>query len=106
MQRRWVSPTKLPFGGSGFNESRPKLLALLKDRSITRIVVEHIDWLTHFGFRYQKRFRNCKTEPLRSLLSDNYSDFFTIVNLAESDKEDLIANLVAIVSSFTARLYR
>jgi predicted site-specific integrase-resolvase len=33
-------------------ESRPKLLALLKDRSITRIVVEHKDWLTHFGFRY------------------------------------------------------
>jgi hypothetical protein len=32
-------------------------------------------------------------------LNDNYSDFFTIVNLAESDKEDLIANLVAIVSS-------
>jgi predicted site-specific integrase-resolvase len=46
------------------------------------------------------------TEPLRSLLSDNYSDFFTIVNLAESDKEDLIADLVAIVSSFTLRLYR
>jgi putative resolvase len=29
-----------------------------------------------------------------------------MVNRAENDKEDLIADLVAIVSSFTARLYR
>jgi predicted site-specific integrase-resolvase len=28
-----------------------------------------------------------------------------VVNVAENDKEDLIADLVAIVSSFTARLY-
>jgi predicted site-specific integrase-resolvase len=28
-----------------------------------------------------------------------------VVNLAENDKEDLIADLVAIVYSFTARLY-
>src|SRR5438067_6250688 len=37
---------------SGVNDSRPKLLALLKDQQITRIVVEHTDRLTHFGFRY------------------------------------------------------
>lgn len=28
-----------------------------------------------------------------------------VVNMAENDKEDLIADLVAIVYSFTARLY-
>src|SRR5712691_4856659 len=37
---------------SGVNESRPKLLSLLKDTSITRVVVEHRDRLTRFGFHY------------------------------------------------------
>jgi predicted site-specific integrase-resolvase len=35
---------------SGVNDSRPKLLALLQDTSVTRIVVEHRDRLTRFGF--------------------------------------------------------
>jgi putative resolvase len=34
------------------NDSRPKLLSLLKDSSITLIVVEHRDRLTRFGFHY------------------------------------------------------
>lgn len=37
---------------SGVNDSRPKLLSLLKDTSITRIVVEHQDRLTRFGANY------------------------------------------------------
>src|SRR5215469_14861301 len=37
---------------SSVNDSRPKLLALLKDRQATRIVVEHQDRLTRFGFCY------------------------------------------------------
>jgi len=36
---------------SGVNDSRPKLLALLKDHQTTRIVVEHKDHLTRFGFQ-------------------------------------------------------
>ena len=42
--------------GSGVNESRPKLLSLLRDPLITRVVVEHQDRLTHFGFRYIETF--------------------------------------------------
>jgi predicted site-specific integrase-resolvase len=38
--------------GSGVNDARPKLLALLDDQSIGLIVVEHKDRLTRFGFRY------------------------------------------------------
>ncbi len=78
---------------SGVNESRPKLLSLLKDTSITRIVVEHKDRLTRFGFHY-----------LETLL-ETTGRRIEVVNVAENDKEDLIADLVAIVSSFTARLY-
>src|SRR5215467_13905983 len=38
--------------GSGVNDNRAKFLALLANQSITRIVVEHQDRLTRFGFRY------------------------------------------------------
>ena len=78
---------------SGVSDSRPKLLSLLKDTSITRIVVEHKDRLTRFGFHY-----------LETLL-ETTGRHIEVVNVAENDKEDLIADLVAIVYSFTARLY-
>src|SRR3989442_2038253 len=38
--------------GSGVNDSLPKLLSLLRDPMITRLVVEQKDRLTRFGFRY------------------------------------------------------
>ena len=37
---------------SDVNDSRPNLLALLKDRQATRIVFERKDRLPRFGFRY------------------------------------------------------
>jgi predicted site-specific integrase-resolvase len=78
---------------SGVNDSRPKLLSLLKDTGVTRIVIEHKDRLTRFGFHY-----------LETLL-ETQGRTIEVVNVAENDKEDLIADLVAIVYSFTARLY-
>jgi putative resolvase len=39
---------------SGVNDSRPKLLALLKDRQTIRMVVEHTD---RFGFRFLETLR-------------------------------------------------
>jgi len=78
---------------SGVNDSRPKLLALLKDRQTTRIVVEHQDRLTRFGFRYLETLLELQGRTIE------------VVNVAENAKEDLIADLVAIVYSFTARLY-
>jgi predicted site-specific integrase-resolvase len=79
--------------GSGVNDSRPKLLGMLKDRQATRIVVEHKDRLTRFGFRYLETLLELQGRTIE------------VVNLAENEKEDLIADLVAIVSSFPARLY-
>jgi putative resolvase len=78
---------------SGVNDSRPKLLALLKDHQTTLIVVEHKDRLTRFGFRYLETLLELQGRTIE------------MVNVAENDKEDLIADLVAIVYSFTARLY-
>lgn len=78
---------------SGVNDSRPKLLGLLRDSSITRVVVEHRDRLTRFGYHYLETLLEAQGRAIE------------VVNLAENDKEDLIADLVAIVYSFTARLY-
>ena len=78
---------------SGANDARPKFLALLADPSITTIVVEHQDRATRFGFRY--------LETLLGLAGRRIE----VVNLAENDREDLLADLVSIVHSFAARLY-
>ena len=78
---------------SGVNDSRPKLVALLKDMSITTIVVEHRDRLTRFGFHYLETLLQAQGRKIE------------VVNVAENDKEDLIADLGVIVYSFTARLY-
>jgi predicted site-specific integrase-resolvase len=79
--------------GSGVNDSRPKLLALLEDQSLTLIVVEHQDRLTRFGFRY-----------LETLLRGQ-GRAIEVVNLAEDGTEDLLADLTSIMYSFCARLY-
>ena len=79
---------------SGVNDRRPKLHALLKDTSITLLVVEHRDRLTRFGFDYIETFLGAQGRKIE------------VVNLAENDeKEDVMADLLAIVYSFTARLY-
>jgi putative resolvase len=38
--------------GSGVNDTRPKLLKLLTNPTITLMVVEHKERLTRFGFNY------------------------------------------------------
>jgi putative resolvase len=79
--------------GSGVNDARPKLLAMLADPRIGLIVVEHKDRLTRFGFRYV------------DTLLKNQGRAIEVVNQAENGTEDLLADLTAIVYSFCARLY-
>ena len=78
---------------SGLNDKRPKLLQLLKNKKITRIVVEHSDRLTRFGFNY-----------IESWMSERNIEI-EIVNKADDDKKDLMDDFVSLVTSFTARLY-
>jgi predicted site-specific integrase-resolvase len=79
--------------GSGVNDARPKLLALLEDQTITLLVVEHKDRATRFGFRYLDTLLRSQGRAIE------------VVNLAENGQEDLLADLTAILYSFTARLY-
>ena len=78
---------------SGVNDSRPKFLALLRDPTMTTIVVEHKDRATRFGF--------CYLETLLELQGRG----FEVVNLAENNREDLLADLTSILYRFMARLY-
>lgn len=79
--------------GSGVNDNCPKFLALLADPSIGRIVIEHQDRGTRFGFRY-----------IETLLK-TYGREIEVVNQAENSTEDLLADLTSIIYSFCARLY-
>src|SRR5258708_158281 len=79
--------------GSGVNDARPRLLALLDDQSLGLIVVEHQDRLTRFGFRYLETLLKAQGRAIE------------VVNQAENGTEDVLADLTAIVYSFCARLY-
>jgi putative resolvase len=79
--------------GSGVNDNRPQFLALLADPSIRRIVIEHKDRGTRFGFRY-----------IETLLK-TYGREIEVVNQAENSSEDLLTDLTSIIYSFCARLY-
>ncbi|GCE29492.1 IS607 family transposase [Dictyobacter alpinus] len=78
---------------SGVNDSRPKLLSLLKDTTITRVVVEHRDRLTRFGFHYIEALFSVQGRVIE------------VVNPTHNDTEELLADLTSIMYSFCARLY-
>jgi putative resolvase len=79
--------------GSGVNDQRPQFLALLADTSISHLVVEHKDRCSRFGVAY-----------IQTLLTTQGREL-VVVNEAENGQEDLMQDLVAIITSFTARLY-
>jgi putative resolvase len=79
--------------GSGVNDNRAKFLVLLENQQVSTIVVEQKDRATRFGFRY-----------LDTVLKGQ-GHVIEVVNLAENNREDLLADLVSIVYSFAARLY-
>lgn len=79
--------------GSGVNDNRPQFLALLADPAISRIVIEHKDRGTRFGFRY-----------IETLLRTSGREI-EVVNQADTSTEDVWADVTSIVYSFCARLY-
>jgi len=79
--------------GSGVNDNRKKLNALLSDDDYALIVIEHKDRLTRFGFNYIK------------LLLQKTGKNIEVVNEADNDKQDLIQDFTSIITSFCARIY-
>ena len=79
--------------GSGLNDQRPKLEALLLDKTVKRIVVEHKDRLCRFGLNYIQKLLELDGRQIE------------IVNSVDTDEQDIIQDFVSIITSFCARLY-
>jgi putative resolvase len=78
--------------GSGLNGRRPKLLKLLADPSITRIVVEHRDRLARFGVEYIEAALEAQGRTL-------------VVAEAGEQKLDLVQDFIDVVTCMCARIY-
>lgn len=78
--------------GSGLNGKRRKLLKLLRDTEIDGILVEHKDRLARFGVEY---FEALLGASGRRLIVANESEM----------KDDLVQDMVDLLTSMCARLY-
>lgn len=79
--------------GSGLNDNRKKLEGLLILSDYDILIVEQKDRLARFGTNY-----------LDVLLS-RCGVKLEIVNLAENGTDELMQDLISIITSFSARLY-
>lgn len=95
---RFASESKLPVTqtvteiGSGLNGHRPKLLKMLRDASISVILVEHRDRLMRFGCEYVEAALAGQGRRL------------VVVEQSEL-KDDLVRDMIEVLTSFCARLY-
>ena len=87
----WIVHEVIKEYASGLNDSRPKLTKIFKSKLATRIIVEHKDRLTRFGFNYIKTlYPECE---------------IIVINEVDNDKEDLMQDFISIVTSYCARIY-
>ena len=78
--------------GSGMNDQRTQLTKLL-DRPKGIIVVENKDRLTRFGFNYiEKLYQQAGGE-------------IVVINGSQTQEDDLMKDLVSVITSFCCRLY-
>lgn len=94
MANGWVVDDVVKEVGSGLNDNRKQLVKLLKDPAVKRIVVEHRDRLTRFGFHY-----------LEILAEIEGFEIVVVNKTLDNDKNDLMSDFTAIITSFCARLY-
>ena len=88
----WLVDRAVKEIASGMNDQRRKLDSILQ-KPPSRLIVEHKDRLTRFGFAY-----------LETMLPQVGCDLI-VINRTDSVQDDLMADLVAVVTSFWCRLY-
>ncbi len=94
----WATGQQIPVDqvvtevGSALNGHRRKFLALLRDSSVQRIVVEHRDRFCRFGSEYVQAALAAQGREL------------VVVDTAEVD-DDLVRDMTEILTSMCARLY-
>jgi predicted site-specific integrase-resolvase len=94
----WATAQQIPVDkvvvevGSALNGHRRKFLALLRDATVSRIVVEHRDRFSRFGSEYVEAALAAQGREL------------VVVDSAEVD-DDLVRDMTEILTSMSARLY-
>ena len=76
--------------GSGLNDERKQLTKILQENKYDKIIVEHKDRLTRFGFNWIQ------------LLTGNRIE---VINEAKEKDEDIVKDLISIIHCFSARIY-
>lgn len=90
----WVVDKVIKEVGSGLNDERKQLTELLlSDEPIARIIVEHKDRLTRFGFNYLE------------ILAKKQGFEIIVVNPTITDQVELMQDFVSTITSFCAQLY-
>lgn len=92
--RGWVVNEIVKECASGLNDKRPKLQKILNDKKATRIIVEHKDRLTRFGFEYIKTLFDGEIIVINEVIEDD-----------PDIMQDIMQDFVSIVTSFCARIY-
>jgi putative resolvase len=77
---------------SGMNDNRTQFWKMI-DSNPSTIIIENKDRLTRFGFNYIER------------LSKKLNVRIIVMNQDQTDEQDLIKDLVSIITSFCCRLY-
>lgn len=90
--RGWAVAQTITEIGSGLNGHRPKLMKLLTNSNIKIILVEHRDRLMRFGVEYVE---SALAAQGRRLIVANASEL----------KDDLVQDMIEVLTSFCARLY-
>jgi putative resolvase len=82
--------------GSGLNEKRKgflRLLEMVTERKVSRVIIVYKDRLTKFGF-----------EILR-MMFQAFGTEIEVINSEEKNQEELVEDLITIVSHFAGKLY-
>jgi len=88
----WIVSKAVTEVGSGLNGHRPELMKLLADPEVSAVVVEHRDRLMRFGAEY-----------VESALAAHGRKLI-VVDPSEV-KDDLVQDMIEVLTSFCARLY-
>ena len=82
---------------SGINENRKelkKLLDFIKENNQSIVLIEYKDRLARFGFQYLEKY-----------IQDFGSTIEVVEEIEKGDEKDLVEDLIAITTSFSARIY-
>ncbi|MFA5154744.1 MAG: IS607 family transposase [Clostridia bacterium] len=76
--------------GSGLNDERKQLVKILTENKYDKIIVEHKDRLTRFGFNWFVIMTQNRIE---------------VINECKEKDEDLVKDLISIIHCFSSRIY-